>query len=56
MQINFHKKLFKLPKEILVGLIPETKAAKAVKSKTQNIYMYLVKKNEKDVLAMVQSI
>jgi SUMO ligase MMS21 Smc5/6 complex component len=37
-------------------LIPQTQAAKAVKSKTQNIYMYLIKKNEADILKLVQQI
>lgn len=55
-QIAFHKKLIKLPKNLLMEMIPKTQAAKAVKSKTQNIYMYLVKKNEKEITYLVQQI
>jgi hypothetical protein len=34
-------------------MIPQTTAAKACKSKTQNIYIYLVKKNEKEIMYLV---
>jgi hypothetical protein len=43
----------KVDKEELMELIPETQQAKKVKSSTQNIYTYLIKKNEKDVISIV---
>ena len=60
-QIFFHKKLVRLPKEELKELIPKklelkqsTKVAKKPKeNKTYNIYTYLIKKNEKDVIQLL---
>lgn len=52
-QIFFHKKLLKLPKEELKELIPKTKVARKIKDRTYNIYTYLIKKNEKDVIQLL---
>lgn len=49
-QIFFHKKLLRLPMEELKELIPKTQVARKIKDKTYNIYTYLIKKNEKDVI------
>jgi hypothetical protein len=49
-QIFFHKKLLKLPNNELKELIPKTQSARKIKDKTYNIYNYLIKKNEKDVI------
>jgi hypothetical protein len=40
-------------KDELIDLIPDTQHAKKIKSSTQNIYTYLIKKNEKDVISIV---
>lgn len=52
-QIIFHIQLLKVDKEELLELVPETQQAKKVKSSTQNIYTYLIKKTEKDVISIV---
>jgi len=52
-QIFFHKKLLKLPKEELKELIPKTQVARKIKDRTYNIYTYLIKKNEKDVIQLL---
>ena len=52
-QIFFHKKLLKLPKDELKDLIPKTEIARKIKDKTYNIYTYLIKKNEKDVIQLL---
>jgi hypothetical protein len=52
-QIFFHKKLLKLPNNELKELIPKTQVARKIKDKTYNIYNYLIKKNEKDVIQLL---
>lgn len=52
-QIFFHKKLEKLPNAELKEWIPKTKVAGKIKDKTYNIYNYLIKKNEKDIIALL---
>jgi hypothetical protein len=37
----------------LKELIPKTKEARKIKDKTYNIYNYLIKKNEKDVIQLL---
>lgn len=49
----FHRKLLRLPKEDLKRLIPEIEVTRKVRDKTYNIYMYLIRRNEKDVLGLV---
>ena len=34
-------------------MVPETQLAKKVKDKSSNIYTYLIKKNEKDVISVL---
>jgi len=53
-QILFHKKLFNLPKQDLMELIPDTQAARKEKDRTCNIYTYLIRRNEKDIIALLE--
>ena len=53
-QIDFHKKLVRMPKEELKKLIPETKSAKKIKDRTYNMYTYLIRKNERGILGLVK--
>ena len=53
-QILFHKKLLKLDKQELKQLIPETQSTRKIKDRTYNTYAYLVKKNEIEILGLVQ--
>ena len=55
-QIMFHKKLMRLPKRELQELIPDTVTARKEKDRTCNIYSYLVRKNEKDVIQVLNRI
>ena len=48
--IQFHKCLYSLPKKELTELVPDTVLARKVKDRTCNIYTYLIKKNEKDLI------
>jgi hypothetical protein len=43
----------RLPKEELKELIPKTQVTRKIKDKTYNIYTYLIKKNEKDVIQLL---
>lgn len=52
-QIVFHKLLYSLPKKDLLELVPDTQLARKVKDRTQNIYFYLIKRNEKDLLKIL---
>ena len=53
-QIAFHKKLLKLPKEELKQMIPQTESTRKIKDRTYNIYTYLVKKNENQIISLLQ--
>ena len=53
-QIAFHKKLLKLPKEELKQMIPQTESTRKIKDRPYNIYTYLVKKNENQIISLLQ--
>lgn len=58
-QISFHKNLLMLPKEELTKLIPEsqqstTSSKRVTNSRTHNIYTYLVRRNERDIIGLVR--
>jgi len=42
-----------LPKKELMEFVPDTLLARKVKEKTCNIYTYLIKKNEKDLIQIL---
>ena len=50
-QILFHKKLFNLQKKELLDLIPDNQAAQ--KDTGSKIYTILIRKNEKDIIAIL---
>lgn len=51
--IDFNKTLYSLPKKELLELVPDTQLARKVKDRTSNIYTYLIKKNEKDLIQIL---
>ena len=53
-QIAFYKKLLSLPKEEIKRVIPETESSRKTKDRTSNIYTYLIKKNERELLGLVK--
>lgn len=52
-QIAFHKTLYRLPRKDLLDLVPEAQGIRKDKEKAQNIYTYLIKRNEKDVIQIL---
>jgi hypothetical protein len=52
-QIRFHKQLWMLPRKALTDLVPPTLLARQTKDRTCNIYTYLIKGNEKDIIKML---
>ena len=52
--ITFHRKLVELPRDQLKKVIPETQEAKKARDRTFNIYLYLVKKSERQMIGLLR--
>ena len=51
--ILFHRKLLNLPRDQLKSVIPDTQEARRAKDRVYNIYLYLIKKNEREILRLL---
>lgn len=55
LQIDFHKTLYTVPKAQLLELVPEEARSQSI-TKSQQIYIHLIKKNEKDTIRLIMNI
>lgn len=51
--ISYHRSLYSIDKRKLMELVPDTQLARKTRDRTCNIYTYLVKRNEKELIKLL---